>query len=56
VDAKVTEGSEKSEKFEEAKKKLDWVEEWIVAKDRWGWQGSEERLFIARFLDRDSEK
>jgi hypothetical protein len=47
VDAKVTEGSERSKKVEEAKEKLDWVEEWIMAEDRWCCQGSEERAFIA---------
>jgi hypothetical protein len=29
MDAKVIEGSAKSEKVKEVKKKLDWVEEWI---------------------------
>jgi hypothetical protein len=35
VDAKITEGSERSENFEEAQKKLDWIKECVTAKDRW---------------------
>jgi hypothetical protein len=34
VDGKVTKGSERSEKVDEAKKKLDWIEEWRVVEDR----------------------
>jgi hypothetical protein len=35
MDGKATEGSESSEKVREAKKELDWIEEWIMGEDRW---------------------
>jgi hypothetical protein len=35
MNVKVIEGSGRSEKFEEAQKKLDWIKELMVAKDRW---------------------
>jgi hypothetical protein len=49
VDRRVTEGPERSEK-------LDWIEELIMTEDSWCRYGSHERLSIASFLGRGSEK
>jgi hypothetical protein len=39
VDARVIECSERSERLEDAKTRLDCVGEWIAAKDKWGLDG-----------------
>jgi hypothetical protein len=41
-------------KVEDGKMKLGWVEEWIVAEDRWRKHGSSYQLFIAWFFDHGS--
>jgi hypothetical protein len=36
VDADAREDLESSEKFKETKTRLDWFEEWIMTKGKWG--------------------
>jgi hypothetical protein len=56
VNRKGTEGPERFQKIEEDKKKLNLVEEWILAEDRWCRGASGQRPFTAIFIDRGSEK